>query len=124
MEGVTIKKVSECDYYQGPNAIAGIKFRYVGRQLGVTAWGMNVLELEPGCTSYPEHDHAKDGQEEVYVVLSGSATLVTSDGSSEVVPGTIVRVEPSTRRKFLAGSAGVTVLAIGGTPGQAYSQRR
>jgi uncharacterized cupin superfamily protein len=124
MEGVTITMISECDYYQGPHAIAGIKFRSVGRQLGVTAWGMNVLEVEPGCTGYPEHDHVKDGQEEVYVVLRGSATLVTRDGQCAVEPGAMIRVGPNTRRKFLPGSTGVTILAIGGTPGQAYPQRR
>jgi uncharacterized cupin superfamily protein len=124
MENVTVKKISDCDFYKGPNAIAGIKFRSVGRQLGVTAWGMNVLELDPGCAGYPEHDHVKDGQEEVYVVLSGSATLVTSEEQFDVEPGMLVRVGPSVKRKFLPGSAGLTILAIGGTPGQAYAQRR
>ena len=124
MSGVTIKRIDECDYYQGPNAVSGIKFRTAGRQLGVTAWGMNVLDLEAGCTGYPEHDHVKDGQEEVYVVLNGSATLVTSAGQFPVEEGMLIRVEADTKRKFLAGRDGLRLLAIGGTPGQAYPQSR
>jgi len=123
MAGITIRKLSDCDYYKGENAIPGIKFRSVGRDLGVTAWGMSVLEIEPGCTGYPEHDHAKDGQEEVYVVLKGSATLATAEGEQPLETGTLVRVEPRTRRKFLAGREGLTLLAIGGTPGKAYATR-
>jgi mannose-6-phosphate isomerase-like protein (cupin superfamily) len=123
MNSVTIKKIGECDYYTGPNAIPGIKFRSAGRQLGVTAWGMNVLEIAAGCTEYPEHDHVSDGQEEVYVVLNGSATLKTSDGQFEIETGMMIRVAPGTTRKFLPGKDGLTILAIGATPGQAYPHR-
>ena len=36
---------------------------------------MNVIDMPPDNDPYPEHDHAEDGQEEVYVTLSGSAEL-------------------------------------------------
>lgn len=117
---VIVKALAEVDFYKGPNAIPGIKFRSVGRSLGVTAWGMNVFEIDKGCTGYPEHDHAKDGQEEVYVILRGSATLRAGDESVEVAAGQVVRVGPEQKRKFVPGDDGVTVLAIGATPGKAY----
>ena len=120
MTKVTIKRIADCAYYQGPNAISGIKFRSAGRELGVSAWGMNVLEIDAGCTGYPEHDHVKDGQEEVYVVLEGSGTLVTSDGEQMLETGMLIRVGPDAKRKILPGAAGIKVLAIGGTPGKAY----
>src|SRR4029434_659100 len=72
MRGVTKREISEFDYYKGEKAIPGMKFHTAAKQLGVTAWGMNVLEIEAGCAAYPEHDHLKDSQEEVYVTLSGS----------------------------------------------------
>jgi mannose-6-phosphate isomerase-like protein (cupin superfamily) len=121
---VTIKHAGEIDYYKGPNAIAGIKFRSAGRELGVTAWGMNVIEIDAGCAAYPEHDHLKDGQEEVYVVLRGSATLSAGGSEQRLEAGTLVRVGPGTRRKFLPGPEGVTLLALGATPGKAYEPRR
>ena len=124
MTDVQVRRIEDIDFYQGPNAVPGIRFRPAARALGVTAWGMNVLELEPGCTGYPEHDHARDGQEEVYVVLRGSATLVAGDSRIDLAPGTLVRVGPGQRRKLLPGSDGVALLAIGATPGKAYEPRR
>ena len=120
MAAVTTKRIADCDYYKGPNAIAGIKFRTAGRELGITAWGMNVLDIEAGCTGYPEHDHIKDGQEEVYVVLEGSGTLLAPDGEHALEAGTLVRVSHDTKRKIVPGKGGIRVLAIGGTPGKAY----
>jgi uncharacterized cupin superfamily protein len=124
MDDVVAKRIEELPFYDGPKAIAGIRFRYAGKTLGVSAWGMNVLELEAGFTGYPEHDHAKDGQEEVYLLLRGSATLVAGAEHLALEPGVLVRVGPSRRRKILPGPQGATVLALGGTPGKAYEARR
>lgn len=84
MADVTIKKIDEIDFYKGEHAIPGIKFRSAGRELGVSAWGMNVLDIAAGCNDYPEHDHVKDGQEEFYVILDGSAELQSSTENCHV----------------------------------------
>jgi uncharacterized cupin superfamily protein len=123
MNEVTVKTVGDVGYYSGPNAIAGIKFRHAGRDLGVTAWGMNVIEFAPDCPSYPEHDHAADGQEEVYIVLEGTATLHAGKRQWPLEAGTFVRVAPAVKRKLVPGSAGAIVLVLGGTPGKAYAPR-
>jgi uncharacterized cupin superfamily protein len=123
MGDVKAKRLDEVPYYEGENAIPGIKFRSAGRDLGVTAWGMNVLEIDAGCTAYPEHDHVKDGQEEVYVVLRGSGTLDAGDEQTVLAAGTLVRVGPSEKRKIVPGPEGIAVLAIGGTPGKPFSLR-
>lgn len=123
MHDVSIKKIEDMDYYRGEHSIPGIRFRPASRELGVTAWGMGVLEIEPGCTSYPEHDHAQDGQEEVYAVLRGSGTLIADDGEQAIEQGTLVRVGPGTKRRFVPGDEGLLLLAIGATPGQAYAPR-
>jgi mannose-6-phosphate isomerase-like protein (cupin superfamily) len=124
MADVTIKQIDDLDHYQGPNALPGIKFRSAGHQLGVSAWGMNVLDLEPSCANYPEHEHSKDGQEEVYVVLRGAATLHAGDERFDLEVGAMVRVAPGQKRKFVAGPEGLRLLALGATPGQAYQPRR
>jgi quercetin dioxygenase-like cupin family protein len=124
MSQVTIKRIDEIDYYKGPNAIKGIRFRSAAKELGVTAWGMNVLELEPNCVNYPEHDHVGDGQEEVYVVLRGSARLRAGEVDHRVEAGSLVRVAPGQKRLWITEGEGVTLLAIGATPGQAYQPRR
>lgn len=123
MADVKAKRIDEIPYYQGPNAIPGLRFHRAGRELGVSAWGMNVLEIDATCAAHPEHDHVKDGQEEVYVVLKGSGTIETGGEKTELAEGMLVRVGPSTRRKIRPGPSGIVVLAIGGTPGQAYAKK-
>jgi quercetin dioxygenase-like cupin family protein len=124
MSDVTLKRIEELGSYDGPHAISGIRFRYAAKDLGVSAWGMNVLELDAGVTRYPEHDHAKDGQEEVYVLLRGSATLQAGEEAFALEPGVLVRVGPRQKRKLVPGPDGATVLALGGTPGSAYEPKR
>jgi uncharacterized cupin superfamily protein len=124
MSDVTLKRIEEIEAYSGPRTIPGIAMRPAARALGVTAWGMNVIELQPNVTGYPEHDHAKDGQEEVYVVLRGSATLHGDGEQWRLEPGVLARVGPGQRRKIVPGPEGAVILAIGSTPGKAYEPRR
>jgi mannose-6-phosphate isomerase-like protein (cupin superfamily) len=114
MADVTIKHIDDLPGHEG-------RFLYAGRALGVTAWGMNVLKLPPNWPDYPEHDELKDGQEEVYVVLSGSATLHAGGAPWPLKPGGLARVGPAEKRKIVPGGAGVVLLALGGTPGKAYT---
>jgi len=120
MTDIIVKSIEEIEAYAGEHAIPGIAFRPAREALGVSAWGMNVLELDPACEGYPEHDHQGDGHEEVYVVLRGSVQLRAGDVQTTLRQGDLVRVGPKTRRKFVTTDEGATLLAIGGTPGQAY----
>jgi len=123
MTDVKATHIDDIAPYDGPGAIPGIRFRSAGRALGISAWGMNVLEIEAGCTGYPEHDHVKEGQEEVYVVLEGAGSLETAGAKTPLTRGTLVRVSPNMKRKIIPGSQGIVVLALGGTPGKAYPAR-
>lgn len=120
MEDITVKAIEEIEPYRGPHEIPGIRFRPVRQALGVSAWGMNVIELDPDTTGYPEHDHAGDGQEEVYVVLQGSVVLVVGDDRRTLHAGDLVRVAANVKRKLVTEDQGVRVLALGATPGQPY----
>jgi mannose-6-phosphate isomerase-like protein (cupin superfamily) len=89
--------------------------------LGASSFGMQVLQMPPnGGDFYPNHDHAHDGQEEVYVVLSGSAEFDIEGERVPVEPETAVRVAPETKRHITPGPEGVRILAIGGVPGDSY----
>ena len=113
MADVIVKRFEELESYEG-------QFLYAGKGLKVTAWGMNVLKLPPNWNDYPDHDHAGDGQEEVYVVLQGSAKLEAEGRSWDLAPGTLARVGPRQKRRIVPGDKGAVLLAIGGTPGKAY----
>jgi uncharacterized cupin superfamily protein len=112
MADVTVKHIDELDSYEGRGT-----FMFARKGLGVTSFGMNVGRWPAGYDGYPDHDHEKDGQEEIYFVFEGSATLEAGDESFVLTPGTFARVGPSQRRKLVPGDDGVTVLAFGGKPG-------
>jgi mannose-6-phosphate isomerase-like protein (cupin superfamily) len=86
----------------------------------VTAFGMQVIQLPPDYSDYPEHDHAETEQEEVFVALSGSGWIDIEGERVELDGDTLVRVGAKTRRKVYAGPQGLRMLAIGGSPGKPY----
>jgi uncharacterized cupin superfamily protein len=89
-------------------------------ELGVTSFGMQVIQLPPDYADYPEHDHAESAQEEVFLALSGSGWIEVDGERAELDGETFVRVGPGARRKVFAGPQGLRMLAIGGVPGKAY----
>jgi mannose-6-phosphate isomerase-like protein (cupin superfamily) len=95
MKDITTLHLASIAAYSGPHEIPGIRFRPARAALGVSAWGMNVLELDAGCEAYPEHEHSKDGQEEVYFVVRGGGELVAGEQRVALTEGTFVRVAPS-----------------------------
>jgi mannose-6-phosphate isomerase-like protein (cupin superfamily) len=89
-------------------------------ELGVTAFGMQVIQLPPDFADYPEHDHSESGQEEVFAVLSGSGWMDIEGERVELDSETLVRVGPNTKRKTYSGPHGLRMLALGGAPGEVY----
>jgi len=90
-------------------------------ELGVTSFGMQVIKLPADFGDYPEHDHTHDGQEEVYLALEGNGTIDVEGDQVALGDGDFVRVAAGTKRKVLPGPSGLTMLVIGGCPGEAYS---
>ena len=86
--------------------------RFVRRELGVEAFGINWFELPPQ-TEGREHDERDSGQEEVNVIVKGTGTYVVDGESIPVSAGTFVRFDPETTRKLVAGPDGVTMIAVG-----------
>jgi mannose-6-phosphate isomerase-like protein (cupin superfamily) len=95
-------------------------FKRARAALGVTAFGMQVIDIPPNVTGYPEHDHSEDGQEEVYVTLQGGGQIDIQGELVRLDRNTLVRVGPGTRRKVYPGDEGIRILVIGGVPGAAY----
>jgi uncharacterized cupin superfamily protein len=102
-------------------AVNGV-FRPIRRALGVTAFGINQEELPPNGDQYPYHDHAGDGQQEVFYVLAGAGKIVVDGEDVELMPGRYVYVEPESKRQILPGDEGLRMICVGSPPG-AYTPR-
>ena len=90
----------------------GERFVTLRRQLGVTAFGINQLVLQPGQRGRI-HRHAE--QEEFYVVVEGTLRLLIEGDEQVLERGELVRVAPAVRRQLLnRGPDRLVVLAIGG----------
>lgn len=124
MTDVTAKRFDEME-----SALDGVFVR-ARAELGVHAFGMQVINLPPGYDEpYTAHAHqgmpdamafANHGQEEVYVPLSGRGTLIAGDERYDLAPGMAVRVGPAQMRQVVTAGEPLQYLAIGGTPGRAY----
>jgi uncharacterized cupin superfamily protein len=115
MSDVSVKRVEDFD---SPN---GGGFCRVRAGLGVTSFGMQVENFPPHFEHFPEHDHAGDGQEEVYTALSGAATLHADGETYRIEPGVFARVGPGVTRKITTADEPVQLLALGAIPGQPYA---
>ena len=115
MADVTVKRVEDFE------AIFGGGFRRVRAGLGVSSFGIAVIDMPPNFDHYPEHDQSHDGQEEVYTVLSGRATLKVGDEEHELEPGVFARIGASEKRKLITGDEPVRLLAMGAIPGEPYA---
>jgi hypothetical protein len=95
--------------------------RMVRPGLGLTAFGVNIMNLPPDYTTR-SHDESGSGQEELYVRLAGAGWIVLDD-SGERLPldaEHLAAVGPGTARSLSSGPEGLQVLCVGSTPGVAY----
>ena len=114
MADYTLKRID--DMYS--TYLGGMK--HARAELGVTSFGMQVIDLPPNVDGYPEHDHAETGQEEVYVVMRGAADLTVDGETLRLEEGSMVRVGAGARRKLVTTDQPVRILALGATPGSPY----
>lgn len=114
MPDVTVKRVEDFE------AIFGGGFRRARAGLGVSSFGLAVIDLPANFSRYPEHDQTHDDQEEVYTVISGRATLHVGGEEHVLEPGVFARVGAIERRKLTTGDEPARILAMGATPGKIY----
>ncbi|HEY6888675.1 MAG TPA: cupin domain-containing protein [Solirubrobacter sp.] len=88
------------------------RFISLRRELGVSTFGLNQIILRPGQRG---RIHRHKTQEEVYIVLSGTLTLVYEDEVKELGQGEIARVAPDVRRYITnRHPEDVLLIALGG----------
>jgi len=90
--------------------------RFVRRELGVEAFGINWFELPPDAEGH-EHDERDSGQEEVNVIIRGSGVYRIDGEEVPCSAGMIFRFDPETTRRPVAGPDGMTFVAVGARRG-------
>ena len=88
------------------------RFQRLRQELGVSTFGLNLIRLRPGQRG---RIHRHLHQEEVYVVLEGTLTLLIEDEPRELRRGDLARVGPEVRRQLVNRHPELLLLiAVGG----------
>jgi mannose-6-phosphate isomerase-like protein (cupin superfamily) len=110
----TVKRIDEMEaVYLGA-------FKRARAELGVKSFGLQVIDLPPDFENYPEHDHAEDGQEEVFLAIKGGGEIEIDGERFPLDPDHMARVASGTKRKVWPGAEGMRMVIVGGVPGSVY----
>lgn len=96
-------------------------------RLGIDAFGIGAwVGREAGDEIIEEHDEINedpaDNHEELYLVVDGHASFTVGGTELDAPRGTLVFVkDPAVVRHAIAREPGTTILAIGATPGKAFT---
>jgi mannose-6-phosphate isomerase-like protein (cupin superfamily) len=113
MAGYTVKNLKEIEN-QGVNFgldESDIEVRMAKDPLECTGCGVSYMKLGPGYR--PPFGHAHKTQEEIYILVNGSARMKLEDEVVDMKPFTAVRVSPATTRGYEAGPEGAELIVIG-----------
>ncbi|MFY9265432.1 MAG: cupin domain-containing protein [Solirubrobacterales bacterium] len=82
------------------------------KSLGVKSFGINLVSIPVG-ESIPEHDELDRDQEELFVFLGGTPTMVVDGEELPVRDGSFCRVDPQHRRTVVNdGNTAAEVLIV------------
>ena len=95
-------------------------FKRARAELGVESFGLQVIDMPPNYESYPEHDHAGDGQEEVLLAIRGGGEIEIDGERFPLDPDHMARIAAGTKRKVWPGPEGIRMVIVGGVPGAVY----
>jgi uncharacterized cupin superfamily protein len=108
------------DEFESMEGSGDSTWRLARKALGTSAFGFNLVEIEPGG-QIPEHDETESGQAELYVILEGDAVLRVEGEDHPAPAGTFASFEPAASRSILNRSDGkVTAMLIGVQPAGGY----
>ena len=89
---------------------AELNIRFGRVPLNCEHCGISHLRLGPGAKA---HGHRHKRQEEIYVVVDGSAEMKVGDDVIELTRWSAVRVPPHVMRGIKGGPEGAEIIAVG-----------
>lgn len=97
--------------YHDVDAVGG-GLHFLRDALDCEQLGVSVLEVEPEWSGKP-HDHADEGQEEVYVLVSGAAEVEVGNDTVAMEAGDALRIDPEETRRIRNGDTESTFILAG-----------
>lgn len=94
---MTYQKVNYTDVEPVSDAM-----HFLSEPLGCQQVGVTITRCRPEWRSKP-HDHADDGQEEIYVLMRGTATVRIDDEDVSVEGGDAIWIAPEVTRQIRNG---------------------
>jgi len=117
MSGYAVARLDEIDEQDDGRC----PWRPVRHHFGITSFGVNAWTArDAGDRIINEHDESDDSNEELYLVMRGRAVFELDGDRVDAPTGTLVFARPGVKRTAVAEEPGTTIIALGGTPGQAY----
>jgi mannose-6-phosphate isomerase-like protein (cupin superfamily) len=112
MAGYTALQLDEVED-QAPNVglSSEVQLRMARVPLECEKSGITYMKAAPGWRSPVGHSHKQ--QEEIYVLIHGSARMKLGDDLVDMRPWTAIRVAPETMRALESGPDGAELIAIG-----------
>jgi mannose-6-phosphate isomerase-like protein (cupin superfamily) len=89
----------------------GMESRFARTNLDLENSGLSLFRLDPGYRAPFGHTHSE--QEEIYVILSGSARVAVGDDIVDASQWDAVRIAPGVLHGMEAGPDGAEILAFG-----------
>lgn len=113
MAGYTVQNLKQIDNAGAAFGLPEdqIELRLGRGPLGCETAGVSYMKLGPGYRAPFGHSHGE--QEEIYVLVSGSARMKIGDDMVDLQPFTAVRVAPASMRGYEGGPQGAELIVVG-----------
>jgi len=93
------------------------RWQPLNERLGIRAFGISAVAMDPGDDFDIEHEESESGQQEAYVVVTGRAAFRLGDEEVEAGPGDVVAVpDPAEIRSYRALEPGTRIVCLGAAP--------
>ncbi|MDX6474621.1 MAG: adenylate cyclase [Gaiellaceae bacterium] len=119
MKGYEILSIDDLDQLESSDG--SMTLSPLRRRVGFRPFGVNVWVGRQAGDRVIEEHRERDGAEELYVVLRGSAQFKLGDDQFDAPAGTLVHAPPGTLRGAIALAEDTRVLAMGAKPGEAFA---
>jgi quercetin dioxygenase-like cupin family protein len=94
----------------------------IQHHLGLGAFGANAFGGDAGTVLVAEHDERESGQEELYVVVAGTASFTLAGEQLEAPALSFVAIpDPGVTRAAVAAENGTILLAVGAPSGSGFA---